>query len=68
MSNEDLDLEQVRTHLAEMNSFLAAIAKCQVPGAAVPDVNNLIQHIKEVIVQLNSMLLQATQKESITNE
>lgn len=64
MSSEKIDLDQVRSHLAEMNSFLRALSKCQVPGNSVSDIHNLKVHLEGVVSQLNDMLLAETQKES----
>ena len=53
---QNIDLEQVRKNLSEMQAYLAALDKCQVPGHLVSTIHNLRAHIEDVTKQLQEML------------
>lgn len=56
MSEEKVDLEQVRKNLSEVKEFRTALSKCQIPGSEVKTIASLQLHLEDVINQLTEML------------
>lgn len=58
MSSSEINLEEVRSNLKEVQSFKLALTKCQVPGDQVVTISRLQFHLEDVIKQLSGLLEQ----------